>query len=309
MNTYLKNIFSRYKIEALLACFAVFIFFAIINQFIENQWDDPLRTMCFVLFGNLGLIGLALGFKRHEQSLKEHADLNEERRKEKESKKIFRMHECIQKIDNKTPFAVFVGVLAEIESFFQSLDEEKKEFVLKVLATYVQSDRLRTTGNSMVRDAEAVTKDEEVRDQNKKINLTFTLLHKLTDGKPISKLREHKIEEGIDLSGLEIKGETASLCGESFEDCNLAKVRFSNTSIINCNFPTPSADFTKIFREVEVDGTDFGHIFDGQIRDFYKNHESKLEEIKKYIYFTKNEPTNLVRDETIQKSLIEAMKK
>ena len=118
MNTYLKTILGRYKIEALLACFAVLIFFVIINQFIVDGWDDPLRTMCFVLFGNLGLIGLTLGFKRHEQSLKEHADLNEERRQEKESKKISRMHECIQKIDNNTPFTVFVGVLAEIESFF-----------------------------------------------------------------------------------------------------------------------------------------------------------------------------------------------
>lgn len=150
MNTYLKTILGRYKIEALLACFAVLIFFVIINQFIVDGWDDPLRTMCFVLFGNLGLIGLTLGFKRHEQSLKEHADLNEERRQEKESKKISRMHECIQKIDNNTPFAVFVGVLAEIESFFQSLDEEKKEFVLKVLATYVLSFRLEKNENSNV---------------------------------------------------------------------------------------------------------------------------------------------------------------
>ena len=102
------------------------------------------------------------------------------------------MHECIQKIDNNTPFAVFVGVLAEIESFFQSLDEEKKKFVLKVLATYVLSFRLEKNENSNV----------HAIDQRKKINLTFALLHKLTNGKPISTLDKFKINTNIDLSYL-----------------------------------------------------------------------------------------------------------
>lgn len=127
------------------------------------------------------------------------------------------------------------------------------------------------------------------------------MLHKLTNGKPISTLDKFKINTNIDLSYLEIAEEIASLDGGSFVNCSFNSLRFSNTSITNCTFTQGLGDFQKLFRNVRVDGTGFNYCFEQELSDFRKHNEHDLSKIQEYFYFTEVEPINLVKDKEIKR--------
>ncbi len=300
-----------YKRETALSVVALaFLLFVIIPQILECGWASPaLRTMMFTLFGIVGLMGFSISIKRHEEDRKRNKQTLVEHRERQEAGQIERMHSCIQQLSNKSPLAVFLGALSEMETMFKNLDEASQKLLLRSICVFIQT--VRMWKNFDTSRSDDLMDQEKFHAQMNKINFAFKTLKRLSNQNPIKVLKENKINTKINLRRMTFKGEDMKLEGEDLTGCDFEGTKFEDTSIIDCKFDKSMKILSAIFKHVRIDKSDLGTCFEGFS---FENHVELLKQLraskseKSFLFYTDQEPINLPFAEANQNELLELMR-
>lgn len=304
MEQFILQILKRYKIELALGTLALlFLIWHILPEVLYMGWESlGLRTMMFSLFGIVGLMGLSMSIKRHEQVLKEHQELLE-------ADTIKRMHDCVQHMSNDTPLPVFVGALHEIEGLFHKVGEENQEFISRIIAVFTQSALLPKTDT--VGDAREKSEYNLKRKmQIERRNYAFKTLKRISGNKPVETIRKfHPYVQIIDFRNISFTREDMSLNGENLKNCDFNGSEFDNTGIINCQLDRSTRFSLRKFHKVQIDGTNFNDLYCTEsFRSFIDKilDEGILDEGSRqivHIYYCTDRPHNLCDNENEDKLL------